>query len=91
MATTQLVNLRSALTGGFNLQLTANPGGGKGGTCFGDSGGPSFKDGYVTTVTSYGYTSNCRYLGGLQRVDIPVVQSWLAGFGVFPARATKAA
>jgi hypothetical protein len=58
---------------------------GGGGTCFGDSGGPSFKDGYVTTVTSYGYTSNCRYLGGLQRVDIPVVQDWLAGFGVTPA------
>jgi hypothetical protein len=37
------------------------------------------------TVTSYGYTSNCRYLGGLQRVDIPVVQDWLAGFGVRPA------
>ncbi len=58
---------------------------GGGGTCFGDSGGPSFKDGYVTTVTSYGYTSNCRYLGGLQRVDIPVVQDWLAQFGVVPA------
>jgi hypothetical protein len=57
---------------------------GGGGTCFGDSGGPSFKNGYVTTVTSYGYTSNCRYLGGLQRVDIPVVQQWLAGFGVTP-------
>jgi hypothetical protein len=56
---------------------------GGGGTCFGDSGGPSFKDGYLTTVTSYGYTSNCRYLGGLQRVDIPVVQTWLATFGVF--------
>jgi hypothetical protein len=58
---------------------------GDGGTCFGDSGGPSFKDGVVVTVTSYGYTNNCRYLGGLQRVDIPVVQSWLAGFGIRPA------
>jgi hypothetical protein len=58
---------------------------GGGGTCFGDSGGPSFKGGYVTTVTSYGYTNNCRYIGGLQRVDIPVVQRWLAGFGVLPA------
>lgn len=56
-----------------------------GGTCFGDSGGPSFKNGYVTTVTSYAYTSNCRYLGGLQRVDIPVVQEWLATKGVTPA------
>ena len=58
---------------------------GGGGTCFGDSGGPSFKDGYLTTVTSYGYTSNCRYLGGLQRVDIKIAQDWLATFEVFPA------
>ena len=55
---------------------------GTGGTCFGDSGGPSFNGGYQVTVTSYGYTSNCRYLGGLQRIDIPVVQTWLAQFGV---------
>jgi hypothetical protein len=66
------------------LQVNGNgndPFGG-GGTCFGDSGGPSFKGGYQVTVTSYGYTSNCRYLGGLQRIDVPVVQDWLAGFGV---------
>lgn len=55
---------------------------GTGGTCFGDSGGPTFHGGFVVTVTSYGYTSNCRYLDGLQRVDIPVVQTWLATFGV---------
>lgn len=55
---------------------------GDGGTCFGDSGGPTFKDGYVVTVTSYGYTNNCRYLDGLQRVDIPVVQDWLDDYGV---------
>jgi hypothetical protein len=57
---------------------------GTGGTCFGDSGGPTFhgEQEYVVTVTSYGYTSNCRYLDGLQRVDIPVVQEWLATFGV---------
>jgi hypothetical protein len=58
-----------------------------GGTCFGDSGGPLFKNGYVVTVTSYGYTSNCRYLDGMQRVDIKVVQDWLAKFGVVPAAA----
>ena len=50
---------------------------GTGGTCFGDSGGPSFLGGYLVTVTSYGYTDNCRYLGGYQRVDIPGVYSWL--------------
>ena len=61
------------------LQLQGNekdPFGG-GGTCFGDSGGPAFHGGYVVGDTSYGYTSNCRYLGGYQRVDIPIVRSWL--------------
>lgn len=51
---------------------------GGGGTCFGDSGGPVFLNGKLVAVTSYGYTENCRYLGGYQRVEIPVVESWLA-------------
>jgi hypothetical protein len=58
---------------------------GGGGSCFGDSGGPAFDaDGYLVTVTSYGYTSNCRYIDGFQRVDIEVVQNWLAEFEVYP-------
>jgi secreted trypsin-like serine protease len=52
-----------------------------GGSCFGDSGGPAIHPvsttGYVVGDTSYGYTNNCRYLGGYQRVDIPVVRNWL--------------
>jgi hypothetical protein len=48
-----------------------------GGTCFGDSGGPAVHGGYVVGDTSYGYTNNCRYLGGYQRIDIPVVRDWL--------------
>src|SRR5918993_1759112 len=58
------------------LQLNSNPNDvrGGGGTCFGDSGGPVFLDGYLVAVTSYVYTQNCRYLSGFQRVDIPVVQ-----------------
>lgn len=48
-----------------------------GGTCFGDSGGPIMLNGYVVGDTSYGYTSNCRYLDGYQRVDIPVMRNWL--------------
>ena len=55
---------------------------GTGGTCFGDSGGPTYHGGYVVTVTSYGYTQNCRYLDGLQRIDIKVVQDWLKTYGV---------
>lgn len=58
---------------------------GTGGTCFGDSGGPVFYQGEIVAVISYGYTSNCRYLGGYQRVEIGVVQDWLADeFGFQP-------
>ncbi|MEO7447506.1 MAG: trypsin-like serine protease [Humibacillus sp.] len=68
------------------LQVNGNPNDtrGTGGSCFGDSGGPAFRGGYQVTVTSYGYTSNCRYLDGLQRLDIPVVQRWLDTYGVSP-------
>lgn len=48
-----------------------------GGTCFGDSGGPVLKDGYLSADTSYGFNFVCRYLGGYQRVDIPIVRNWL--------------
>jgi hypothetical protein len=64
------------------LQLNGNPNDtrGGGGTCFGDSGGPVFLNGYVVAVTSYSYTDNCRYLGGYQRVDIPVVRNWVSSY-----------
>jgi hypothetical protein len=67
------------------LQTNGNPNDprGTGGTCFGDSGGPVFLNGEIVAVTSYGYTSNCRYLGGYQRVDIAAAQDWLADFGLF--------
>lgn len=57
---------------------------GGGGTCFGDSGGPVFLNGYLVGDTSYGYTNNCRYIDGYQRLDIASVQSWLAEYGVAP-------
>ena len=46
------------------LQLNGNfnDNRGTGGTCFGDSGGPTFLNGYVVGVTSYTYTQNCRFL-----------------------------
>ncbi len=64
------------------LQLNGNPNDtrGGGGTCFGDSGGPVLLNGYIVAVTSYSYTGNCRYLGGYQRVDIPIVRDWIRSF-----------
>jgi hypothetical protein len=53
---------------------------GTGGTCFGDSGGPVFYQCRIVAVTSYGYTDNCRYLGGYQRVDVSVTQDWVRSF-----------
>jgi hypothetical protein len=69
-ATVQLVNLRSALTDGFNIHHTNAPGTG-GGTCFGDSGGPIFsaETGALVAVTSFGLNANCVGAGFGYRVD----------------------
>ena len=81
MAKTKLVNLRSALTSGFNLQLSANPGGGRGGTCFGDSGGPVFYGGFgsntIVAVTSFGLNGNCRGVDFAYRTDTKAVINWI--------------
>ncbi|MDN4612300.1 trypsin-like serine protease [Arthrobacter burdickii] len=63
----------------YILQLQGNPNDnrGGGGTCFGDSGGPVFLNGYLVAVTSYGFNGICRYIDGYQRVDTALVQNWL--------------
>lgn len=78
MATEQLVNLNNALTGGFNVQLSANPGGGRGGTCFGDSGGPLIYQGMIVGVDSFGLNETCTGVDFFYRVDRAEVQSWIA-------------
>lgn len=79
MASAQLVNLRSALTDGFNVQTSANPGGGRGGTCFGDSGGPLLYQGQIVGVTSFGLNGNCVGVDFAYRVDRAAVQAWIEG------------
>ena len=72
IGTVSLVNLRSALAGGWNLHVSSNPGqgqGGSGGTCFGDSGGPIIHDGYIVAVISFGLNWNCAGAGFGYRVD----------------------
>ena len=83
MARSKLVNLRSALTDGFNLQTTNNPGIG-GGTCFGDSGGPVFYGGFssnlIVGVTSFGLGFNRDVCAGVDfayRTDQADVIAWI--------------
>lgn len=58
-----------------------------GGTCFGDSGGPTFDDtnsNLVVAVTSWGQSPNCTGKGGAYRLDQPDDLAFLATFGVRP-------
>jgi len=64
------------------LKIALNPGGGSGGTCFGDSGGPDLLAGTtrVLGVNSYVTNYNCAGDGYSQRVDIQEVLDWIARF-----------
>jgi hypothetical protein len=64
------------------LRLALNPGGGSGGTCFGDSGGPDLLGGTNTVlgVNSYVTNVNCSGVGYSARVDVPVVLEWVNTF-----------
>jgi hypothetical protein len=64
------------------LRLSMNPGGGSGGTCFGDSGGPDLLGGTdtVLAVNSFVTNINCSGVGYSSRVDIPEVLDWINTF-----------
>jgi hypothetical protein len=87
MAETQLVNLNTSRnTAGFNLQLSSNPGGGRGGTCFGDSGGPTFygesSSNVIVGVNSWLFGFNRQTCGGTGfafRTDTEAVIDWILG------------
>jgi trypsin len=58
-----------------------------GGTCFGDSGGPTFDNtssNLVVAVTSWGQSPNCGGKGGAYRLDEPDDQAFLGTFGIRP-------
>ena len=63
------------------IKFALNPGGGSGGTCFGDSGGPDLLGGTntVLAVNSYVTNVNCSGVGYSSRVDIPEVLAWIIG------------
>lgn len=83
-ATSRIVNLRNALTDGYNVQTSNNPSPvlGKGGTCFGDSGGPVFlnDENIIVGITSFGMNGNCKGADWAYRADIEDTQDFVAGF-----------
>ena len=87
VGTVSLVNLRSALTDGYNIHYSSNPGqghGGSGGTCFGDSGGPVIHDGKIVGVNSFVLNLNCKGSAFAYRVDIANSRSFLDDYTTVP-------
>jgi secreted trypsin-like serine protease len=81
--TVSLINLQNALTDGYNIQYTSNPGlRSPGGICFGDSGGPLLYDNTNTVVgiTSFIQNRNCKGTGLSYRTDIANTQEFVNPF-----------
>ena len=79
MGTAKLVNVKAGLNAGFNLQTSGN-GGGRAGTCSGDSGGPVFypaDSNVIVAVTSFGLNAWCRGTDFAFRTDTEAVHLWL--------------
>jgi hypothetical protein len=64
------------------LRLALNPGGGSGGLCFGDSGGPDLLGGTDTIlgINSFVTNINCSGTGYSSRVDVASTLRWINGF-----------
>jgi hypothetical protein len=82
MAQTFIINLVSHNTAGYNVQLATNPGNGRGGTCFGDSGGPVLLDDtdVIAAVNSYVLgqrITTCKATAFAYRVDQQAVIDWI--------------
>jgi secreted trypsin-like serine protease len=77
------VNGTAGVPAGASVTFTNSPGeANKGGTCFGDSGGPVFVKGtdVIAAVTSFGLNANCVGLGGGYRVDTADDQAFINQF-----------
>jgi hypothetical protein len=79
MASGFIVSTHNANTAGFNIQLSTNPGAGRGGACFGDSGGPILYDDtdVILGVNSFVINGQCAGVGFAYRIDQPDVLAWI--------------
>jgi hypothetical protein len=75
MTTTHIISTKTGLAKGYSVQVSAA----KGGTCFGDSGGPTFLHATDTqvAVTSFGLNPTCTGVSFEFRVDNADVQAWM--------------
>ena len=80
-APSQLIQSNNVESAEF-IKLTANPAQGKGGICFGDSGGPDLLEGTntVLAVNTFGTNSNCAGVSYSNRVDLEDILTFINGF-----------
>ena len=85
VATPRISGIDNNFVGDF--AFTTSHDASRGGTCFGDSGGPNFigTSNVVGGVTSFGTTDTCKGHNGAYRVDQPDDLAWLATFGLEPS------
>jgi hypothetical protein len=80
-AKAQLITGKYVMNDEF-LRLTANPGQGKGGTCYGDSGSPILlaDTNTIIGVCSWGTNGNCAGVSYDQRIDTVDILNWINSF-----------